>query len=136
MGTPRTLYERAGGDAFFETLTTRFYERVPSDPVLSRIYPEDPGELEAARSRLCAFLIQYWGGPPVYNEQRGEPRLAMRHRPFAIGPEERDAWVRHMTDAVRASDLGGLDEIRMLTYFTAAATALVNQPDSGSGTDS
>lgn len=132
MATAPTLYERAGGDAFFEELTRRFYEGVATDPVLRPLYPDEQAGLDAARDHLCAFLIQYWGGPSIYNEQRGRPALQMRHLPFAIGETERDAWVRHMTGAVRASGLGGLDEIRMITYFESAAAHLVNQPEGGS----
>jgi hemoglobin len=122
-----TLYERAGGEAFFETLTAKFYDAVAEDPVLRPLYPEDPAEFEAARQHLMLFLIQRWGGPPVYQAERGEPRLGQRHRRFAIGPAERDAWLRHMHEAVRAGGLGPLDETQMLSFFTATAYHLVNR---------
>jgi hemoglobin len=120
------MYERVGGDAFFETLTERFYAGVATDPDLAPLYPDDPAEFEAARRHLRAFLIQYWGGPGTYSEQRGHPRLRMRHNPFVIGPAQRDAWMRHMAEAVRAAGLSGLDEAQMLTYFEASATHMVN----------
>ena len=126
-----TMYERVGGDAFFETLTHRFYDAVATDADLAPLYPGDPEAFEAARRHLCAFLIQFWGGPGTYSEQRGHPRLRMRHHPFAIGPAERDAWVRHMTAAVRAAGLSGLDEVQMLTYFESAATAMINTETPG-----
>ena len=122
-----TLYARVGGRPFFATLTRRFYEGVAGDPVLSRLYPSDPAELEEARLHLELFLVQYWGGPDEYNQLRGHPRLRLRHAPFAIGPAERDAWVAHMTEAVRASGLSPLDEMQMLSYLTTAAAHLVNQ---------
>ena len=125
--TPSTLYERVGGEAFFDELTHRFYDGVRSEPVLAAVYPDDEEAFDAARVHLRGFLVQYFGGPTTYSDQRGHPRLRMRHLPFAIGPAERDAWVRVMTDAVHASDVGGMDEIRMLTYFSSAAAHLVNQ---------
>jgi hemoglobin len=120
-----TLYELVGGDAWFEALVQRFYAGVEDDVVLRPLYPDD---LVDARAHLTGFLIQYWGGPATYSEERGHPRLRMRHVPFAIGPSERDAWYRHMAAAVRA---GGLDpevEAQVLDYFERAANHLVNQP--------
>jgi hemoglobin len=128
VATPRTLYERVGGEAFFETLTRRFYRAVADDPVLAPVYPSDPVAFEQARVHLRDFLIQYFGGPATYSEQRGDPRLRLRHQPFSIGIAERDAWVRHMSAAVRQAGIGGMDESRMLTYFDAAGTATINQP--------
>ncbi|MBO0694296.1 MAG: globin, partial [Acidimicrobiaceae bacterium] len=77
---------------------------------------------------LRDFLIQYWGGPTTYSDQRGHPRLRMRHAPFAIGAPERDAWLRLMRASVKEGGLSGLDEAQMLTYFEAAANHMVNQP--------
>jgi hemoglobin len=125
------MYQRVGGDAFFETLTRRFYEGVRTDPDLAPLYPQDPDAFEVARRHLQAFLIQFWGGPGTYSEERGHPRLRMRHLPFVIGAAERDAWVRHMTAAVRAAGLGGLDETQMLSYFESAATQRVNADPPG-----
>jgi hemoglobin len=120
------MFDRVGGEVFFEELTRRFYRAVADDPVLRRLYPEDDDQFEEARHHLELFLIQFWGGPSKYNAERGEPRLRMRHAPFRIGRTERDAWVQHMTDAVRSMGLGGLDETQMLGYFANAATAMIN----------
>ena len=122
------MYQRVGGDAFFDDLTTRFYSAVKTDPVLRAIYPDNDEEFEQARHHLRDFLIQYWGGPDTYNQTRGAPRLRQRHFPFAIGPAERDAWLTHMTQAVRASELRPLDEAQMIGYFNAAAASLTNRP--------
>jgi hemoglobin len=121
------MYERAGSDAFFETLTARFYGAVATDPVLRPLYPADAVRFEAARQHLKLFLIQHWGGPPVYRSERGEARLDRRHRRFRIGAAERDAWLRHMTEAVKAAGLRPLDETQMLSFFQATADRLVNQ---------
>ena len=123
-----SLYERVGGNRFFEELTSRFYAAVASDPVLRPLYPDDDAELEASRRHLALFLAQFWGGPKVYSEQRGHPRLRMRHSTFRIGPAERDAWLRHMRNAVQAAKLDPLDEMQLLSYLADAAEHLVNAP--------
>ena len=120
------MYERVGGSAWFEALTTRFYDAVAADPVLRPIYPDD---LAGARERLCGFLIQYWGGPTDYSDARGHPRLRMRHMPFSIGAAERDAWFANMSAAVKAGGLDPADEAEMLEYFAMAATHLLNRPE-------
>jgi hemoglobin len=128
MPAGSNLYERAGGAAFFDALTRRFYGAVATDPVLRPLYPEDEAGFEAARLHLEWFLVQHAGGPEDYRANRGEARLRLRHRPFAIGPAERDAWLAHMSDAVRAGGLKPLDQMQMLQFFTATAAGLVNQP--------
>ena len=119
------MYERVGGDAWFDGLATRFYDGVAADPVLRPLYPDD---LEPGRRHLRDFLIQYWGGPTTYSDDRGHPRLRMRHAPFAVGVAERDAWFGHMAAAVQAGGLSAGDEAEMLAYFEMAATHLINQP--------
>ncbi len=120
-----TLYEAVGGEETFRRLVARFYQGVAGDPVLRAVYPEE--DLSAAEERLRLFLIQYWGGPPTYSEQRGHPALRMRHARFAIGPAERDAWLHHMTEAIRS--LGLPDELAapLLEYVTMASAALTNR---------
>lgn len=124
------MYDRVGGHEFFDGLTRRFYDAVATDPVLRPLYPDDAPGLEAARVHLRDFLIQYWGGPSTYNDTRGAPRLRQRHVPFAIGPAEHDAWLTHMTDAVKAGGMHPLDEAQMIGYFNSAAAALTNRPPS------
>jgi hemoglobin len=121
-----SMYERVGGHAWFEALVDRFYDAVAVDPVLRPIYPDE--DLTAARAHLCGFLVQYWGGPMTYSEERGHPRLRMRHARFAIGSAERDAWYGHMAAAVAAGGLSASDEAAFLAYFAMSADALVNQP--------
>lgn len=123
-----TLYDRVGGRPFFETLTRRFYEGVASDPLLRPLYPGDDAALEESRRHLELFLIQYWGGPTDYSDQRGHPRLRMRHAPFTIGPAQRDAWVRHMTVAVEEAGLTPLDQMQLIGYLSTSATHLINDP--------
>ncbi len=118
------MYERVGGEPWFRALVERFYAAVAMDPLLRPMYPDE--DLAEAEDHLVLFLVQYWGGPMVYNDQRGHPRLRMRHQPFVIGPAERDAWYRHMAAAVRAGGLDPDDEAAMLAYFEMAANHLVN----------
>ena len=122
----RNIYELAGGEATFRQLVARFYARVAEDEVLRPIYPEE--DLSGATERLSLFLIQYWGGPQTYSEQRGHPRLRMRHHPFAIGQREREAWLGHMTAAVASIELPPAVRAALLDYFETASTAMINQP--------
>jgi hemoglobin len=120
-----TLYAIAGGMPFFERLVGRFYDGVATDPVLRPLYPEE--DLAGARRRLTLFLAQYWGGPRTYDEERGHPRLRMRHFPFAIGPEARDRWRFHMRAAL--GELAPPPEVAeaLERYFCTAAEAMRNR---------
>jgi hemoglobin len=126
MGEQATLYEAVGGEETFRRLVARFYHGVAGDPVLRAVYPEE--DLAAAEERLRLFLIQYWGGPTTYSERRGHPALRLRHARFAIGPAERDAWLRHMTEAITELGLPQEQAAALLQYVTTAAGALVNRP--------
>lgn len=125
--TPQTFYEAVGGAQTFRTIVSRFYELVRDDEVLRPLYPED--DLEGAEDRLRMFLEQYWGGPRTYSEQRGHPRLRMRHAPFRIGFIERDAWLRCMRTAIASVDSATLDDEHrgeLLAYLEMAAHSMVN----------
>ena len=121
-----SFYEAVGGEPTFRRLVARFYQGVAGDPVLRAVYPEE--DLAAAEERLRLFLVQYWGGPAIYSQTRGHPALRMRHARFAIGPAERDAWLRHMTAAVEDLELPPELAAPLLEYLTTAATALANRP--------
>lgn len=125
------LYDRVDGEAFFRRLVDRFYVGVMADELLAPLYPSD--DLDGARDRLSLFLMGFFGGPQTYTEQRGHPRLRMRHLPYVIGPAERDAWFAHMTDAVAAETAAGRlsdgDEALMLGYFAHASTFMINVED-------
>jgi hemoglobin len=119
-----SLYEAVGGMPFFERLVGRFYEGVADDEVLRPMYPKD---LTASAHHLTLFLAQYWGGPLTYDEERGHPRLRMRHAPFGIGPEARDRWLVHMRAAVEAADPSPPARDALLEYFEMAAEAMRNR---------
>ncbi|MGI3782210.1 MAG: globin [Janthinobacterium lividum] len=119
-----TFYDAVGGHPTFVALVRRFYEGVAQDQPLRDLYPEE--DLAAAEDRLRGFLEQYWGGPTTYSEQRGHPRLRMRHAPFPVTPDMRDRWITHMRDAVDSLDLPQARRDEMWTYLERAAHFMVN----------
>jgi len=118
-----TLYEAVGGTPFFEQLVEAFYNGVEADPLLRPIYPND---LVSARARLLGFLVQYWGGPTTYSDERGHPRLRMRHAPYVIGQAERDAWMTNMESAISHVKPEPAIEAALKDYFETAATHMIN----------
>lgn len=122
-----TFYDRVGGAATFHRLVARFYAGVEQDEPLRALYPE--ADLGPAEDRLRMFFEQYWGGPSTYSEQRGHPRLRMRHAPYAVNPDMRDRWLTHMRDAVDELALQPAEYQRLWTYLENAAHGLVNTPD-------
>jgi hemoglobin len=105
----QTFYEQVGGEETFRRLVRRFYEGVAED-------------------RLTHFLLQYWGGPTTYSENRGHPRLRMRHAPFVVDRAAHDAWLKHMRDAVDELALSEEHERTLWNYMTYAAASMVNAP--------
>ncbi len=122
-----SFYDAIGGEPAFRRLVEVFYEGVAADPLLRPLYPEE--DLGPAADRLRMFLEQYWGGPRTYSDQRGHPRLRLRHAPFTIGPAERDAWLVHMRAAVDALDLPPEREQALWDYFEHAANFMINAFD-------
>jgi len=126
-GLDASVYDAVGGAPFFVDLVDGFYAGVSVDLLLRPLYPED---LTEPRRHLAGFLTQYWGGPSTYSDERGHPRLRMRHAPFAIGEAERDAWLRHMLgslEAVAASRSTPVEAVaRIRAYLTDVAEFLVN----------
>lgn len=118
------LFERIGGSQRFDELVSAFYEGIRGDEVLLPMYPQE--DLEGAIWRLSAFLQQYFGGPQTYSEQRGHPRLRMRHSPFKVNPEAKERWLAHMRQALDTLDLSPLDDGELWDYFERAALSMVN----------
>lgn len=121
-----SLYDEMGGHKTFEQLVSHFYALVSVDPVLRPMYPDD--DMKGAAERLMMFLEQYWGGPSTYSEQRGHPRLRMRHAGFHIGEQERDVWLQHMKSAVDDLDMKPDLKEQLWDYLVMAANSMVNQP--------
>ena len=120
-----SLYQEVGGSDFFVDLVNKFYEGVVNDEVIISLYP-DRNDLEGAKERLSLFLMQYWGGPTTYSDERGHPRLRQRHFPFAIGERERDHWLMHMQSAIDAMPTSDTVRTRLSEYMSNAAQHLVN----------
>lgn len=124
MIEPASVYDAVGGMPFFEQLVGRFYDDVETDEVLRPLYPADTAP---SRRHLTLFLAQYWGGPATYDQERGHPRLRMRHNPFAIGPRERDRWLELMRSAI--ASLAPPEPVvqKLEEYFEMAAEAMRNR---------
>lgn len=121
-----TLYKRIGGDETFRCLVDAFYARIERDPLLRPLFPDD---LEPGKEHQFLFLTQYWGGPARYNEQRGHPRLRLRHAPFAIDQAARDAWVRHMIAAIDEVGIPEPDRTALVAYFERSGSFLINRDE-------
>ena len=122
-----SFYEEIGGEAFFADLVSQFYAQVAVDPILRPMYPES--DLKAAATRLQWFLEQYWGGPSTYQENRGHPRLRMRHAEFHINLAAHDAWVKAMRTAIDGMQMRAEHRDQLWSYLEMATAAMINQPD-------
>jgi hemoglobin len=125
-----TFYDRVGGAETFTRLVDAFYAGVADDEVLRPLYPED--DLGPAADRLRMFLEQYWGGPRTYSDQRGHPRLRMRHAPYRVDALARDRWLLHMRNAVDTLDLPADLDAELWDYLLMAAHSMVNTMDTPS----
>jgi hemoglobin len=125
LPSARTFYAEIGGEPTFRTLVAHFYAGVREDPVLRPMYPAD--DWDGAETRLRMFLEQYWGGPTTYSENRGHPRLRMRHAPFAVDEKARDAWLRHMRAAVDSLQLTPEQDATLWGYLEMAALSMQNR---------
>ncbi|HEY5518468.1 MAG TPA: globin [Cellulomonas sp.] len=126
-GRADSFYAAIGGHETFVRLVDVFYQGVADDEILRPMYPES--DLGPARARLTMFLEQYWGGPTTYSEQRGHPRLRMRHAPFTVDPQARDRWLAHMRAAVDSLGLAPLHEAELWDYLERAAHSMINTFD-------
>lgn len=120
------VYELIGEDGFTR-LVRAFYRQVPEDDILGPMYPK--GDMEGAEKRLRDFLIFRFGGPPVYIEERGHPRLRMRHAPFFVDGRARDRWILLMRNALAEAALPGEAEQVLDEFFVHVATFLINRQE-------
>ena len=121
-----TFYDEIGGEEFFVELVSGFYARVVTDPILRPMYPEK--DMHGAALRLKMFLEQYWGGPTTYSDERGHPRLRMRHAGFHIDLAARDAWLSCMMAAIDDLEMEEIHRNQLVSYVEIAAHSMVNQP--------
>jgi hemoglobin len=122
--TAPSFYDQVGGHETFRTLVHEFYAGVAGDPELRALYPDD--DLGPAEEKFRMFLEQYWGGPQTYSEQRGHPRLRMRHAPFKVTPTQRDRWLKHIMAAVDSLELAPANDLILRDYLDRAAHSMVN----------
>ena len=121
-----SFFAAVGGEQTFRRLVAAFYAGVAEDPELRALYPEE--DLGPAAERLTLFLMQYWGGPTTYSQQRGHPRLRMRHAPFVVDSAQRDRWLRHMRAALDTLALPPAYDRTLWEYLSTAADSLRNTP--------
>lgn len=122
--TLESFYDQVGGHDTFRKLAREFYTGVAGDTALRALYPED--DLGPAERRFRMFLEQYWGGPQTYSQERGHPRLRMRHQPFTITPTQRDRWLTHIMAAVDTLDLDPANDLILRDYLDRTAQSMVN----------
>jgi hemoglobin len=120
-------YEEFGGEPFFAGLVSHFYAHVATNEILRPMYPES--DMKGAARRLQIFLEQYWGGPTTYQEERGHPRLRMRHAGFHINPAAQDAWLDCMRKAVDGMEMKSEHREKLWRYLEGAAHHMVNALD-------
>ena len=120
-------YEEFGGESFFADLVSQFYAQVATNEILRPMYPES--DMKGAARRLQLFLEQYWGGPTTYQEERGHPRLRMRHAGFHINPAAHDAWLDCMRRAVDGMEMKTEHREKLWRYLEGAAHHMVNALD-------
>lgn len=128
MTSTENFYDNVGGEETFSLIVHRFYEQVPNDDILGPMYP--PDDFEGAEQRLKMFLSQYWGGPKDYQEQRGHPRLRMRHVNCPIGVTAAERWLQLMSNALDGVDLTAEQREAIWEHMVRAADMLINSnPD-------
>ncbi len=118
------VYGRIGEDGFAR-LIRAFYAQVPSDDILGPMYPAH--DLGGAEARLRDFLVGRFGGPPRYVEERGHPRLRMRHMPFVIDQRARDRWIQLMGKALDETELPPDVTALLREFFDGVATFMINR---------
>ncbi len=114
------------GEVGFQRLVAAFYQKVPTDEILGPMYP--PDDLAGAEARLRGFLIGRFGGPQTYIQERGHPKLRMRHMPFALTRAARDRWVTLMGNALDDVSFPSAVDALLRGFFAQTATFLVNKP--------
>ena len=119
-----TFYDEIGGAETIRAIVHRFYEGVAGDELLRPMYPEE--DLGPAEERFALFLVQYWGGPSTYSENRGHPRLRRRHAPFKVTPAAAQRWLVHFRAGLDSADLTPEQRERFWDYVTHAAQFMVN----------
>ena len=127
MTDPTTTLYAELGEPTLRALVTAFYQRVREDEIIGPLYPQD--DWAGAEKRLADFLIFRFGGPQTYIEERGHPRLRMRHMPFSIGITERDRWLDLMGAAMHETGIKPPQAETLAAFFAQVADFMRNRPD-------
>ncbi|AKK03809.1 globin [Corynebacterium epidermidicanis] len=125
-----TFYDEVGGQPTFDAIVDGFYAQIPDDDILGPMYP--PEDMAGARDRLAWFLAQYWGGPQTFSEQRGHPRLRMRHAHFHVNRDAAIRWLELMKnslDQIPETTLDDTHRAAMWEHMERVAAMLINRPD-------
>jgi hemoglobin len=123
MNQPKSLYERIGGAETIARLVAAFYPRVQAHPLLAPLFPED---ITPVREKQRLFLTQFLGGPPLYSEKHGHPRLRARHLPFPITPSRAQAWLSCMAEALDEVGITGPEREEMWGRLVITAHHMIN----------
>lgn len=129
MSEIQTPYERIGGEAAVRKLCKTFYQIMSETPQTQLIRQMHPEDIATSEQKLYEFLTGWLGGPPLYTDKYGHPRLRARHMPFAIGIEERDQWLYCMAQALKTLDLDKLFAEQLMASFVQTADFMRNQPE-------
>ena len=124
-----TPYEQLGGEAGIRRLVDRFYDLMDSAPEAATVRALHATSLKASREKLFLFLTGWTGGPPVYVQQRGHPRLRMRHFPFSIGVRERDEWLWCMDQSLAEHAMPDALRTHLRERLHALADHMRNRPE-------
>ncbi|AZA08654.1 globin [Corynebacterium pseudopelargi] len=119
-----SVYQAIGGEATFREVVHRFYQSVRTDDIIGPMYPQQ--DWEGAEDRLRMFLAQYWGGPSDYSEQRGHPRLRMRHAHFRIDSQAAQRWLELMDEAIDNTDIAPPQREALREHMQKVAYMLIN----------
>ena len=123
-----TPFETMGGEAAVRTLVDRFYDLMDLEPAYAGIRALHPGTLDGSRDKLNWFLCGWLGGPDLYVERFGHPRLRARHLPYAIGIPERDQWLACMRQAMTECAVDPALAARLAESFFNTADWMRNRP--------
>jgi hemoglobin len=129
MSELNTPYERIGGETAVRKLCQKFYQLMSETPQTQLIRAMHPDDISSSEEKLFMFLSGWLGGPPLFTQQFGHPRLRARHMPFSIGIEERDQWLYCMAQALKTMDIDELFAQQLMSSFVQTADFMRNRPN-------
>ena len=124
----RCPYQQLGGDAAVRKLVDRFYDLMDENTDAATIRKMHPDDLTESRNKLYEFLSGFLGGPPLYHQNRGHPKLRMRHLPFEIDEQARDAWLACMNQSLSELTDDKLLLMQLKSSFYKTAHHMINHP--------